>query len=237
VYEDVCLVCAGLWIGSWRGNSTQSYSTANGASNWGGVRLDGDDDLTMSSLMNNSEREDASASGSGSGSGGGGSQQMMRSLGMGIEGRPVPPQSPSSRSMRRTSAMSWSSGRATVVGSTSRSKDPDRGDRLSEEPELVDDNDRHDGQLLTTLALLQTFHAHTSFQLSTLESFLPPRNERHLGSEVVLSPKDILVFELGPFISVDERYLQWLANEQAGGLEVVIRRSWKDFFGVVFGYG
>uniref|UniRef100_A0A0W0G5B6 Protein LCHN n=1 Tax=Moniliophthora roreri TaxID=221103 RepID=A0A0W0G5B6_MONRR len=47
VYEDVCLVCAGLWMGSWRGNSTASYSTANGADNWGSIRLEGDDDLTL----------------------------------------------------------------------------------------------------------------------------------------------------------------------------------------------
>ncbi|THV01713.1 hypothetical protein K435DRAFT_654798, partial [Dendrothele bispora CBS 962.96] len=223
VYEDVCLVCAGLWVGSWRGNSTESYSTANGASNWGSVRLEGDDDLTLDSLM-------------------------MRSLGMGIEGRPVPPQSPTSRSMRRTSGMSWSSGKATIVGTitgpsnTLKSKDPDRlagatTTTLSEEPELVDDSDRRDGQILTTLALLQTFHAHTSFQLSTLESFLPPKNERRVGSVVVLSPKEIIAFELGPFSSVDERYLQWLGTEYGGGSEVVVRRSWKDFFGVVFGYG
>ncbi|KIM70938.1 hypothetical protein SCLCIDRAFT_100846, partial [Scleroderma citrinum Foug A] len=29
VYEDVCLVCTSLWIGSWHSNSTQLYSTLN----------------------------------------------------------------------------------------------------------------------------------------------------------------------------------------------------------------
>ncbi|KAF5341551.1 hypothetical protein D9758_012571 [Tetrapyrgos nigripes] len=242
VYEDVCLVCAGLWIGTWRGNSPQSYSTADGASNWGAVRLEGDDDLTLNSLLNDAATDDgATGSGSGQGEGsrsGGGSQQMMRSLGMGIEGRPVPP-SPSARTTRRTSAMSWSSGRATLTGSTAPSRlkdqDRDRDQALQEEPELVDDLDRRNGQLLTTLALLQTFHAHTSFQLSTLESFLPPKNERNNGV-MVLSPKEILTFELGPFSSVDERYLEWLASEYGEGSTLVIKRSWKDFFGVVFGY-
>ncbi|KAK2465002.1 hypothetical protein APHAL10511_003078 [Amanita phalloides] len=48
VYEDVCIICAGLWLGSWRGNSKMSYSTENGLENWGAVRLEGDDDLTLS---------------------------------------------------------------------------------------------------------------------------------------------------------------------------------------------
>ena len=39
--------------------------------------------------------------------------------------------------------------------------------------------ERRDGQLLTTLALLQTFHAHTAFQASVLGMLLP----KGLGSE------------------------------------------------------
>ncbi|KAK7047595.1 hypothetical protein VNI00_006363 [Paramarasmius palmivorus] len=210
VYEDVCLVCAGLWMGSWRGNSTASYSTANGAANWGNIRLEGDDDLSLNG--------------------------QMRNLGQGIEGRPAP----TNRSMRRTSAMSWSSGKATLTATTSTTGKA-RGsvstsiDRLPEEGSSRDVIERDDGQLRTTLALLQTFHAHTSFQLSTLESFLPPREDRD-GGMVVLTPKDILVFELGPYSSVDEQYLEWLGDEYGGGVSVSVKRSWKDLFGIVFGY-
>ncbi|KAJ7434687.1 hypothetical protein B0H11DRAFT_1757038, partial [Mycena galericulata] len=36
VYEDVCVICARLWMSSWRGDSVMSYSTADGA---GGAAL------------------------------------------------------------------------------------------------------------------------------------------------------------------------------------------------------
>ncbi|KAF9261545.1 hypothetical protein L218DRAFT_930785 [Marasmius fiardii PR-910] len=68
VYEDVCLVCAGLWMGSWCGNSTSSYSTANGARNWGSIHLEGDDDLTFDGFSEGGQ---------------------MRNLGQGIKGRPA----------------------------------------------------------------------------------------------------------------------------------------------------
>ncbi|KAL0066274.1 hypothetical protein AAF712_006705 [Marasmius tenuissimus] len=218
VYEDVCLVCAGLWMGSWRGNSTASYSTANGSANWGSIRLEGDDDLTLDGFTETGQ---------------------MRNLGQGIEGRPTPP---TNKSMRRASAMSWSSGKATMASgsggapqqassSTSHKLPPEASSSSS-----IGHIERNDGQLRTTLALLQTFHAHTSFQLSTLESFLPRREDRD-GSHVVLTPKDVLTFELGPYSSSDENYLEWIGAEYGGGAVVTVKRSWKDLFGIVFGYG
>ncbi|KAF8063448.1 hypothetical protein FPV67DRAFT_1506609 [Lyophyllum atratum] len=247
VYEDVCVVCAGLWMGSWRGNSAASYSTAGGAENWGKVRLEGDDDLSM------------------------GGSSYMRSLGNGIEGRPVAsgsgsgsgaptvfghqrqqslnaaPPTPTTRAMRRSSGMSWSSGRVTVVGtasslglgkarkvSTSTAVD---GDEPGPEEEEDNTAERRDAQLLTTLSLLQTFHAHTSFQLSVLESFIPKQNVCDACTMTVyLAPKDILAFELGPLSGFDARYLEWLAQEYAGGTKMVVRRGWKDLLGALFGY-
>ncbi|KIK65185.1 hypothetical protein GYMLUDRAFT_56608 [Collybiopsis luxurians FD-317 M1] len=217
VYEDVCLVCAGLWMGSWRGNSIQSYSTSNGAENWGAIRLEGDDDLTLNTITESSEGQ-------------------IRNLGAGIEGRPVPASPTTTKPMRRTSAM-------TIVGrgkKSSTTPQPSLTDaeveREAESSTVEDVFERDDAQLRTTLALLQTFHAHTSFQLSTLESILPPPSDRQ-QSTVYLVPKDILAFELGPFSSVDARYLEWLVEEYGGGATVVIRRGWKDLFGIVFGYG
>ncbi|PBK87215.1 hypothetical protein ARMGADRAFT_1047655 [Armillaria gallica] len=204
VYEDVCIICAGLWIGSWRGNSPSSYSTANGSANWGSVRLEGDDDLTLTAI-NGSDH--------------------VRSLGLGIEGRPSG--SSSNKPMRRSSGMSWSSERASPSGSTADGQQQP-GDR--------DEAVRTDGQLLTTLALLQTFHAHTSFQVSTLETFLPPLPDRP-KSIVQLTPRDVLLFELGPLSGVDAKYLEWLGQEYGGGAQIVVRRGWKDVFGIIFGYG
>ncbi|KAK0201194.1 hypothetical protein DFS33DRAFT_1375835 [Desarmillaria ectypa] len=203
VYEDVCIICAGLWIGSWRGNSPSSFSTTNGPTNWGSVRLEGDDDLTLTAI-NGSDH--------------------VRSLGLGIEGRPSG--SSSNKPMRRSSGMSWSSGRASGSGSTSDGRQQPGSD----------DAVRTDGQLLTTLALLQTFHAHISFQVSTLETFLPPLPDRP-KSIVQLTPKDVLLFELGPLSGVDAKYLGWLGQEYGGGAQIVVRRGWKDVFGIIFGYG
>ncbi|KAG7087342.1 hypothetical protein E1B28_013318 [Marasmius oreades] len=216
VYEDVCLVCAGLWMGSWRGNSTASYSTANGARNWGTVRLEGDDDLSYDGLSEGGQ---------------------MRNLGQGIEGRPAP--ATTSRSMRRSSAMSWSSGQGTVTSMSTKSPSQTvSGSNPSLPPHAPShhSDERDDSQLRTTLALLQTFHAHTLFQLSILESFLSAPEDRD-GNNIVLTPKDVLTFELGPYSTSDEQYLEWLAREYGGGSNIMIKRSWKDLFGIVFGYG
>ncbi|PPQ88359.1 hypothetical protein CVT25_002105, partial [Psilocybe cyanescens] len=243
VYEDVCIICAGLWMGSWRGNSTMSYSTANGAENWGAVRLEGDDDLTADGTY-------------------------VRNVGMGIEGRPAAPETaglgvPSgtstTKATRRVSAMSWSSGKATVVGTVANNgkakqpssssgpsgsaNDNDNGENygLEQYHDAEEESQRKSGQLLTTMAILQTFHAHTLFQLSVLKDLLarqPLGDPNGAEKVVLLSPKDMLAFELGPLSSFDARYLEWLVQEYGGdGVRVVIKRSWKDLLAAVFGYG
>ena len=210
-----------------------SYSTANGSERWGAVMLEGDDDLSI------------------------GGSAYMRSVGMGIEGKPVrkasesgsvasgsrlqtglgpPPSSPTTSAMRRTSAMSWSSANVAVGSSLGHGK----GRQISASSESEGDHDDglewRDRQLLTTLSLLQTFHAQSAFQLSVLESFLPRSGEPSGGLErtVYLSPKDVLAFELGPLSASDARYLEWLAEEYAGPVKVVVKRSWRDLFGAIF---
>ncbi|EDR05971.1 uncharacterized protein LACBIDRAFT_302169 [Laccaria bicolor S238N-H82] len=222
VYEDVCIICAGLWIGSWRGNSTMSYSTADGPENWGSVRLEGDDDLSLHSTY-------------------------VRSLGMGIEGRPVPaigsstllPPTSTSKAAKRSSGISGKAS-STVSGGSGKARQVSSSFGAGDDFALEGNGnqERRDGQLLTTLALLQTFHAHTAFQVSVLEMLLP----KGVGSEadestVYLSPKDILLFELGPLSGLDARYLEWLAAEYAGGVKVVIKRGWKDLLAIILGYG
>ncbi|KAF5319402.1 hypothetical protein D9619_008555 [Psilocybe cf. subviscida] len=256
VYEDVCIICAGLWMGNWRGNSPASYSTAQGPENWGAVRLEGDDDLTINSPV--------VTSGTGAPTGIAGT--YVRNVGMGIEGRPVEGIS-TSGSTRRASALSWSSGRTTVVGapspaailkgkgkqaSVSTSVAPVEGPSGSEgDPNAYvlsqmdeRDTERRDATILTAMAVLQTFHAHTLFQLSVLEDVLskqgalPSFSAAGTGERVVtLTPKEIVAFELGPLSSVDVRYLEWIVQEYAGdGLKLVIKRGWKDLIGSLFGY-
>lgn len=229
-------------MGSWRGNSTMSYSTANGPENWGAVHLDGDDDLSLGGAY-------------------------VRNVGMGIEGRPVESSATlgpsgstsSSKTTRRVSAMSWSSGKATVVNTLPSSSGKARqipsatvteGEEilaLGEIQQLEEEaSRRRNGQLLTTMALLQTFHAHTLFQLSVLEDILARQGVSPASSAsdicpqrmIALTPKDIFAFELGPLSSLDVRYLEWLVDEYVGSqTKVLIKRGWKDLLGTIFGYG
>lgn len=227
-------------MGSWRGNSHTSYSTANGLENWGSVRLEGDDDLTLDGTY-------------------------VRNVGMGIEGRPnvggssliVPPTPP--KIARRFSGMSWSSGKSSTVGTlplslngktrqASSSSSPtgpihftassnDEAYTLNTHPNAEEVLRRRNGQIMTALAILQTFHAHISFQVSVLENMLTRQDSNADPGETVvyLTPKDILAFELGPFSGFDARYLKWLADEY--GVKVVVKRGWKDLLSAVFGYG
>ncbi|KAG6809754.1 hypothetical protein H0H92_014869 [Tricholoma furcatifolium] len=272
VYEDVCVVCAGLWmgLGSWR----PAAINGNGG---GGMSLEGEDDLGLGVLGGTASSRPRKGSGSGLGLGSGsgtgtgtGTGTYVRSLGMGIEGRPGPLASGSTtRAARRVSAMSWSSGRATVVGlptspspaSASAASVDELGVSIKQnavEPGAAanpyrdhegDEDERADRQLRTTLALLQTLHAHTSFQLATLASFVsqpqpggasPSANTNgHAaapGGTLYLTPKDMVQFELGPLSTSDARYLEWLAQEYAGDTKVVLRRSWRDLVGVLLGY-
>jgi hypothetical protein len=181
-------------MGSWRGNSQTSYSTANGPENWGSVRLEGDDDLTLDSTY-------------------------VRNVGMGIEGRP------------------------NVGGSGSvmrRFSNNDETHTLNTNTDAEEIVRRRNGRIMTALAILQTFHAHISFQVSVLENMLARQDSSSSsagsGETVVyLTPKDILAFELGPFSGFDARYIKWLADEY--GVKVVVKRGWKDLLSAIFGYG
>jgi hypothetical protein len=256
LYEDVCVICAGLWMGTWRSNSRSSYTSVNG-NQWGQAREEGDQDLSIDGTY-------------------------VRNVGMGIEGRPsVQPSSNDTgglggignngsglgigngaspsvarvgmRVMRRSSGTSaWSAGRSTLRGNAPEPSSASSKYKMSTAATVREDEDEGEGedgfvpggldphegaerQLRTTLALLQTFHAHTCFQLSTLASLLPPKSAIEGGRTVVLTPKDILSFELGPLSTLDARFVEWLAEEYAGDTNVVIKRGWKDLLGMVFG--
>ncbi|EGO22871.1 hypothetical protein SERLADRAFT_356865 [Serpula lacrymans var. lacrymans S7.9] len=222
IYEDVCIVCAGLWVGSWRGNSAMSYSTGNGSmANWGSVRLEGDDDLSLGGTY-------------------------VRNVGMGIEGRP----NPTGKGVRRSSGMSNSGGslmsrmdRREASSSSALTSSSMPGSISAKD---LSSDERRERQVLTTMAILQAFHTNTCFQLSRLASFLPPSGPDEpvaspsSSSEikvVYLAPKDVVSFELGPLSSLDARYLEWLGDEYGGRTRVIVKRGWKDLFGVIFGFG
>ena len=217
VYEDVCIICAGLWMGTWRNNSVVSYSTVDGnMANWGRVRLEGDDDLSV-----------------------GGSH--VRSLGMGIEGRPAAPSdldrkvsgaSGASKTTKRASGMSvWSKFTNGDTNDGPIRFESDEGVRLR----------KREQQVLLTLALLQTFHAHTTNLLYKLSYHLPSAPAPASGdnlSTIYLSLRDLSAFELGPLSSLDAQFIEWLGEEYGSrvGVKVVVRRGWKDLARLVLGY-
>ncbi|KAL1744728.1 hypothetical protein HDZ31DRAFT_37922 [Schizophyllum fasciatum] len=214
VYEDVCVVCAGLWMGGWRGNSAASYT--GDMRNWGAVRLEGDDDLTLGTVAGS----------------------YVRNRGMGIEGTPASPTSSSSGFPKHERVASSSGApRESRVSGLRRSpgKAKARASAGIGPADYQEDLDRRGAQMRTTLALLQTFHAHTLFQLSVLQSLLPSG----IGSGPVvvqLTPKDLVAFELGPWSSNDARYVMWLGEEYGGQTRVVVKKAWKDYLGFIFGY-
>jgi hypothetical protein len=132
----------------------------------------------------------------------------VRARGDGIEGRPI--------SYRRRGVPH---------------DDDDVGKYDSGEEEGEDEEDAvlvHSREARTTLALLQTFHAQTRFLLSRLATVLPT-------AQAQLTPRDLLVLALGPLSSLDARFVEWLAEEYAGGARVSVRRGWRDLLGGLVG--
>ncbi|KAH9052330.1 hypothetical protein EDB87DRAFT_1797946 [Lactarius vividus] len=188
VYEDVCVVCAKLCSGLWRGGGSVSSNGSSGPRDqwsWTG------------SPQERSGRRRA----------------HVRPHGDGIEGR-----------------------RASY-----RPHDEDDEDDDDDDARKYDISDEdEDGAVLvrsrqtrTTLALLQTFHAQTRFLLSRLATVLP--SAASALPDAQLTPRDLLALALGPLSSLDARFVEWLAEEYAGGARVSVRRGWRDLLGGLVG--
>ena len=183
VYEDVCLLCASLWMGpgTWRSNSHESFSSANfpdsydsancgqakgkstaisaavAAGQWGAIRLEGDEDWSV-----------------------GGAR--MRSLGMGIEGKAPKGKRRLSLSMTRAIVderdkdkfgKRHSGTLVDVVADRSRENSDETAVDGLEQTTASAAIEANRQNTQTTLALLQTFHANTVFILSRLHELLP----------------------------------------------------------------
>ena len=213
------MLCAGLWLGPWRKNTLLSYSTLGGRA-WGAPRADGDDDLSLDG-------------------------SRVRLVGRGIEGRPD--SQPGSSSGISLGSSSREAARAFSGWVSPKGKEPSSGSTLvgdvDAEGSGEDDGargkvsaeqmrERRERQARTAAALLQTFSAHTGATLSTLADMLPPQ-----GSPLVLTPRDILAFELGPLSELDARFVEWLVEEYGGGVGLTVKRGWRDLFGLLLGLG
>lgn len=290
LYEDVCLVCAGLWMGmgAWKDSPLH-------------IELEGDDEINVNLGANTAAQDESYEEVEGGGDAGGVAGPVVRELGNGIEGRPVQasgsgimpgslPEGPSvlgigmvkvgkgSKGMRRTSGMSIfgrdkDRERRAGVASGSAGSSGCEGPTMAKTDgqEMGRDQDR---EILTTLALLQTFHANTAFLLSKLATFVPPgsrvaspsaslgrrasKRGRHASGDdgrlpgsdgrkkdrgtkkentIVLTPKDMSSFELGPLSGLDAKFVEWLGEEYAAdGTQVVVKKGWKEVLGFVFGF-
>lgn len=200
-------------MGAWRNNSVASYSTVDGnMANWGQVRLEGDDDLSV-----------------------GGSH--VRNLGMGIEGRPGAPSDLGREDSRTPGSSKRASGMSLRPKLTSGDVDgrPIQFGNDDEDAKLR----KREQQLLLALALLQTFHAHTINLLSKLSQYLPGAPAASSGnlSTIYLSPRDLYSFELGPLSGLDAQFIEWLGEEYGSrvGVRIIVRKGWKDLARLVLG--
>jgi hypothetical protein len=239
LYEDVCLVCAGLWVGGpWRNNRHGLPES------WTGTEEDG--------FSDNPVRVRAHGEGI-----------EGRPIVVAAAGGSTPTRS-YRRATQRYLPSPWMAPTPSVTDddvSKDAYHDDDEEGEEGEEGEsaaLV-----HDRQSRTTLALLQTFHAQTRFWLSRLATLLPPQYTATSGSgeprttelggaegetgerdEVVvvqLAPRDVLELELSPLSSLDAQFVEWLVEEYGAGsdmrLSVSVRRGWRDLLGLVFTVG
>ena len=216
-------MCAGLWMGSWRGSPSYPHASHN----WGSIRLEGDDALSLRTP-----------------------KTYVRTLGMGIEGRTVEASTSSgSRSLRgiaKNSGMSvltWANNKGDSSSATSPAASARQLKNAATVTHFEGDESCRARQVITTLALLQTFHTNTSIILARLAELVPQRRAqmRVEGGPpvdiIALTPKDVISFELGPFSGLDARFIEWLGDEYGGDLKVVVRRNWRDLIGLIFGLG
>jgi hypothetical protein len=236
LYEDVCLVCAGLWTGGpWR-NSRHGLQES-----WTGSEEDRflDNPVRVRAHGEGIEgRPIAVAAAGGS--------TRMRSY---------------RRATQRHLPSPWMATTPSVADddvTKDAYRDDDEQGEEGEPPALV-----HDRQSRTTLALLQTFHAQTRFWLSRLATMLPPQcaatsasgevrtnelggtegetSERDEVVVVQLAPRDVFELELSPLSSLDAQFVEWLVEEYGAGsdmrVSVSVRRGWRDLLGLVFTVG
>ena len=230
-------------MGTWRSSSSAASPARDPAraENWGSIRLTGED-----ALANIGDDSDAKS---------GKSRVYVRTVGMGIEGRPRG-HSPSGayvqedgvlmhrtpKAVRRASGSSvwtWAGGRGGQGISSHKTRKASTGGGPEDDELLAAKRAR---QVATTLALLQTFQANTDSLLARLSELLPERaaHSHHIsssgmGNTVVLTPKDLLSFDLGPLSGLDGRFIEWLVDVYGNGARVVVRRSWKDVMALIFG--
>jgi hypothetical protein len=59
------------------------------------------------------------------------------------------------------------------------------------------------------------------------------RTNEGVSTPVILTPRDVMVLELGPGSELDARFIEWLGEINSRSIKV--KRGWKDVISYVFG--
>jgi hypothetical protein len=79
------------------------------------------------------------------------------------------------------------------------------------------------------------FHASTRFQLEQLARLIRESPQSSASIPLIITPRDVLSFELGPMSTIDAKYIEWLGAEYGDGREVIVKRGWRDLLGFIVG--
>ena len=99
-------------------------------------------------------------------------------------------------------------------------------------------------QIVTTLALLVAFRAHTAAVSRGLRSYTNHGTSSRRQTTPCAQPqavfhaegRPVLPFEVGPLSGLDARFVEWLEEDSGGGTPVLVRRGRKDLVGLILGF-
>ncbi|KAI0686467.1 hypothetical protein BC835DRAFT_1379466 [Cytidiella melzeri] len=227
IYEDACILCAGLW-----------YSSSQDE---GRIRLEGNESLATSPTYERSKWM---------------SVDSIRRRSLSGDTIPGPSQSSTriERAFRRVSggsAAAWTTwtGKGGVIEEQTEVSSLAGAD-------AGEDEESNRFAAATISRAFAAYHLRLLKRLSLLIEESSPSARSQEVRTVVLAPKDLASLDLGPLSAMDARWVEWLAEAHSntivhaegtrhgagagtrGRTVVKVRRArWRDVLGVVFGYG
>lgn len=90
---------------------------------------------------------------------------------------------------------------------------------------------------INTLSLVSVLHNHADFLLSRLSEMVPLADGAGVvagdSPPIVLGPKEVLAFGLGPMSELDTRFIEWIGERR--NRKVKVKRGWKDLAAFILG--
>ncbi|EJT98131.1 hypothetical protein DACRYDRAFT_118884 [Dacryopinax primogenitus] len=212
MYEDVCMMCAGMFVGSWRSS---------------GVRLEGEE----ADLRRIQTRPKVNAGGHHRSPSGG----SVRSAPVGEMS--IPPKRNAIEALRRASGATSEQLSATSLpnpdtGVGAESESPHL-DNVTSALLLLSQFQANTAALLASLSDLVMPPLTPDVPATTPGPGARPspspsgKRRRPSPRSVTLTPRDLLALKLGPLSAGDAKFVEWLALERLG-MRVSVRRGWWD---------